>query len=93
MPFQAGRSLSAENTLKNFPFTRILKFLDISTRSKFGLDEILFGHIGLYEKPKIACFSLFQGGAISRHFFCVTHVEIISGQMFLNCNFTIKASR
>ena len=46
MPFQAGRSLSAENTLKNFPFTRILKFLDISTRSKFGLDEILFGNIG-----------------------------------------------
>ena len=41
---------SAKHAFKNFletvPFSKILNFLDISSRSKFGLEEILFSHIG-----------------------------------------------
>ena len=50
MSFLAGHLFSAENAFKNipeaYPLTRILNFQDISTRSKFGPDEMLFVHIG-----------------------------------------------
>ena len=51
MPFLGGHLFTAENAFKNltesYSFTRILNFWNISARSKYGLDEILFGHIWL----------------------------------------------